>query len=208
MNKNVLRKLSYGVYVVSTLGGDKSTGCIVNCAIQVTYDTMAISVNRDCHTNRCINESKKFAISILGEHVDDNIIPIFGFQSGKDVDKFKDIKTINLDGLAVLEDSVGYIVCELIDKMETDTHTIFLGKMVDGDVLKDDEPMTYAYYHQVKKGLSPKSAPTYMEEEPISDEVAYRCTVCGYIYHGDLTKEPDTYLCPICKKPKNVFEKI
>jgi len=210
MNKNVLRNLSYGVYVLSTLNGDKPAGCIVNCAIQVTYDTLAVSVNRDCFTNKCIKESKKFAISILGVGVDDNVIPVFGFQSCKDVDKFKDVKTINVDGLDIIENSTGYLICDLIDQMETDTHTLFLGKIIDGDVLKDDEPMTYAYYHKVKKGFSPKSAPTYMENitPKSTSEVRYRCTVCGYIYEGDITKEPDTYVCPVCKKPKSVFEKI
>lgn len=209
MNKNVLWNLSYGVYVVSTLNGDKSTGCIANCAIQVTYDTIAVSINHENFTNKCIKDSKKFAVSILGVDVDNNIIPTFGFQSGRDVDKFKNIETIKVDGIDVIADSTGYLVCELIGQMETETHTVFLGKIIDGDTLKDEIPMTYAYYHKVKKGQSPKSAPTYIEQEKASDDKPrYRCKVCGYIYEGDITQEPDNYVCPICKQPKSVFEKI
>src|SRR5574344_287325 len=203
MNKNVLWNLSYGVYVVSTLNGDKPTGCIANCAIQVTYDTIAVSINHENFTNKCIKDSKKFAVSILGVDVDNNIIPPFGFQSGRDVDKFKNIETLKVDGIDVIADSTGYLVCALIGQMETETHTVFLGKIIDGDTLKDEIPMTYAYYHKVKKGQSPKSAPTYIEQEQTSnDKPRYRCKICGYIYEGDLTQESDNYVCPICKQAK------
>src|SRR5574344_1780730 len=114
MNKNVLRNLSYGVYVISTLNGEKPTGCIANSAIQVTYDTVIISINHENFTNKCIKDAKRFAVSILGVDVDNNIIPIFGFQSGRDVDKFKNIETLKVDGIDVITDSTGYLVCELI----------------------------------------------------------------------------------------------
>lgn len=209
MNNNVLRNLSYGVYVVSTNAKDKPTGCIANSVMQVTHDTVAVSINHDNFTNQCIKESKKFAISILGVDVNDNIIPVFGFTSGKDTEKFKNVDIKEIDGLDIIADSTGYIICELINQMETDTHTIFLGKIIDGDTLKDEIPMTYAYYHKVKKGTSPKAAPTFIEETPQDNtKLAYKCTICGYIYEGDLTKEPDTYLCPICKQPKSKFIKL
>ncbi len=209
MNIDILRNLSYGVYVVSTLCGDKPTGCIANSAMQVTHDTIAVSINHDNFTNKCIKECKKFALSILGVDVNDNIIPVFGFQSGRDVDKFKGVDVKEVDGLDVLSDSTGYIICDVINQMETETHTIFLGKIKDGDILKQAIPMTYAYYHKVKKGTSPKAAPTYIEEaKPADGRIAYRCTICNYIYEGDITKEPDTYLCPICKQPKSKFVRI
>lgn len=210
MNKNVLRKLSYGVYVVSTVCDGKPTGCIANSAMQVTHDTIAVSINHDNFTNGCIKKSKKFALSILGVDVNDNIIPVFGFQSGRDVDKFKNVEIKEVNGLDVIKDSTGYVVCDLINQMETETHTIFLGKIADCDTLNDQIPMTYAYYHQVKKGNSPKTAPTYIDETPIAkdDKPRYKCTICGYIYEGDLTKEPDDYVCPLCKQGKDKFIKI
>lgn len=208
MNQEVLNDLSYGVYVVSTLCSDtgKPAGCIANSLMQITYDTIAVSIHHENYTNICIEESKKFGVSILGENVDNNIIPIFGFQSAKNIDKFENFATRKIDNLEILEDSVGYLICEVVNKLETETHTVFLGKIIDGDIIKQDKPMTYAYYHAVKKGLSPKNAPTYIESKKNTN--GYRCQICGYIYEGDLTKEPDTYLCPICKKPKDVFVKI
>ena len=207
MNNEVLKDFSYGVYVVSTVCGERPTGCIVNSIMQVTYDTVAISVHHDNFTNKCIKDSGKFAVSILGVDVGENIIPVFGFKSGRDINKFENIDTINVKGLDIISDSVGYVVCDVTDTLDTETHTIFLGKILEGELLKDQIPMTYAYYHAVKKGISPKNAPTYQEVVSKAKE-AYRCKVCGYIYEGDLTKEPDTYVCPICKQPKSVFEKI
>ncbi len=207
MNINILKNLSYGVYVISTPDGEKSTGCIANSLMQITYDTIAVSINHKNYTNECIKKYKRFAISILGVESDDNVIPIFGFQSGHDVDKFSGIKTINIDGIDIIENSVGYIICELADSMETETHTVFLGKITNGEILHEQIPMTYAYYHAVKKGTSPKNAPTYIEENTEA-KLAYKCRICGYIYEGDITKEPDTYVCPVCKKGKEFFDKI
>ncbi len=210
MNKNVLRNLSYGVYAVSTLSDNKPTGCIANSVMQVTHDTIAVSINHENFTNGCIKKSKKFAISILGVDVNDNIIPVFGFQSGRDVDKFENFEVKDINGLKVLEDSTGYIVCEVVNQMETETHTIFLGKIIDCNTLNAQIPMTYAYYHQVKKGTSPKAAPTYIDSTlDIEDnKLRYKCTICGYIYEGDLNNEPDEYVCPVCKKGKDKFIKI
>lgn len=208
MNKDILRNISYGVYVVSVFDGEKSTGCVVNSIMQVSSDTIALSVNHQNYTHDCLKKNKKFAISILSSNVDDNIIPVFGFQSGRDCNKFENIEKICIEGIDVIKDSIGYLICELTgDIIETDTHSLFLARILGGEILKGGEPMTYAYYHKVKKGTSPKTAPTYIEEKP-ADGLAYKCKICGYIYKGDITKESDDYICPICKKPKSFFEKM
>lgn len=161
MNNDVLKNLSYGMYVVTSLCKSSSVGCVANSLIQVTHDTIAVSIHHDNYTNKCINYSKKFAVSILGEDTDNKIIGMFGYRSSKDVDKFKDIKTKTINGLQVIEDALGYLICELSDKLETETHTIFLGKIIDGEMQNSQLPMTYSYYHKVRKGLSPEKAPTY-----------------------------------------------
>ena len=166
MNKSVFWKLSYGVYVVSTWDNGRPTGCTANSAMQITSEpaTIAISINHDNYTNQCIQESGKFAISILGEHSAPSIIGTFGFKSGRDNNKFDEVEKVLKGFMPVVADACAYIVCDVIDKMETDTHTVFLGKVVDADILKDDDAMTYAYYHNVIKGKSPKNAPTYIAE--------------------------------------------
>jgi flavin reductase (DIM6/NTAB) family NADH-FMN oxidoreductase RutF/rubredoxin len=213
MNKSAFYKLSYGVYVVSTLDAERATGCTANSAMQITSDpaTIAISINHDNYTNHCIAATGKFALSILGEHTDPSVIGTFGFQSGKDHDKFAAVSHSMQSGMPVLMDACAYIVCDVIDTMETTTHTIFLGKVTDANVLKSDDPMTYAYYHNVIKGKSPKNAPTYIAEEetPAPKAAQYVCSVCGYVYDGaqDFETLPEDYRCPICKQPKSAFVK-
>lgn len=165
MNNEVLRKLSYGVYVVTSLCDGKPTGCIANSLIQVTYNTVLVSIHHDNFTNHCIENSKKFAVSILGVDIDNKVIGTFGYRSARDIDKFEDINTKVINGLNVIEDAVGYLICDVIDKMETETHTLFLGKIVEGDILNSQIPMTYAFYHAERKGVSPKNAPTYISKD-------------------------------------------
>lgn len=163
MNKNVFRNLSYGVYIISTLDGERGTGCVANSIMQITSEpaTIALSMNHDNFTNSCIAASGKFAVSILSETSASSLIGQFGFQCGKDVDKFDGVGFTVKEGLPVIDDSCGYIVCNVIDTMETSTHTVFLGEVIDGDILGDAPAMTYAYYHNVVKGKSPKNAPIF-----------------------------------------------
>lgn len=214
VNKNAFRNLSYGVYIVSTMDGQRPTGCIANSAMQITSEpaTIAVSINHDNYTNGCIDKSGMFAVSILSEQTDPGLIGTFGFQSGKDVDKFEGIEAINKEGLAVVADACSYVICKVINKMETATHTVFLGEVVAADTLKSEEPMTYAYYHKVVKGKSPKNAPTYIaeEQETVSEQAKWVCGICGYTYEGKVPFEelPDDFVCPLCKQPKSMFKKV
>ncbi len=188
-------------------------GCTANSAMQITSDpaAIAVSINHDNYTNQCIQDTGRFAISVLGEHSDPGIIGTFGFKSSRDNDKFEEVRQEVKACMPVVADACAYIVCEVIDKMETSSHTVFLGKAVDADVLKKDAPMTYAYYHNVVKGKSPRNAPTYIAEEapaPSDGKKKYVCGVCGYVYEGDVPFEelPDDYVCPVCKQPKSAFQ--
>ena len=213
MNKNAFRQLSYGVYVVSTCDNGRPTGCTANSAMQITSEpaTIAISINHDNYTNKCIQESGRFAISILGENSAPSTIGVFGFKSGRDSNKFDEVEMAVKGYMPVIADACAYITCEVVDKMETSTHTVFLGKVLDADILKEDDPMTYAYYHKVIKGKSPKNAPTYIAEESVETQAKekYVCSVCGYEYDGEVSFEelPEDYKCPVCKQPKSVFVK-
>lgn len=207
--QNSLKNLSYGVYAATTKADNKSTGCIVNSLIQVTYNTIAVSINHKNYTNECIKKVNKFAISVLSQDVDENIIPTFGFQSGRENDKFKNIEKITIKNLDIISDCVSYLILEVINTIETETHTIFIAKIIEGDVIHPEKiPMTYSYYHLIKKGLTPKNAPTYIKQETENTQEAYKCSVCGYIYKGNIQKEADDFTCPVCKQPKSVFVKI
>lgn len=213
INKNVFRNMSYGVYIISTLDGTRPTGCVANSAMQITSEpaSIAVSINHDNYTNGCIEKTGKFALSILSEQSDAGLIGTFGFQSGKDVDKFDNVEAVKKEGISVVADACGYIVCKVVDKMETSTHTVFLGEVMDADVLRKKDAMTYAYYHKVVKGKSPKNAPTYIAEEVEEVKTAkWVCGICGYEYNGAVPFEelPEDFTCPLCKQPKPVFRKV
>lgn len=166
MNNNVFRCLSYGVYIVSCKINEKYTGCTVNSIMQITSSpaTIALSVNHDNYTHTCINEVKDFAVSILSEQSNPLSIGTFGFRSGRDFDKFGAISYEIIDNLPIIKDACAYLICKVIDKIETPTHTVFIASVKNGDILNNNNPMTYSYYHNTIKGKSPKAAPTYIEE--------------------------------------------
>lgn len=214
MNTDIFRDMSYGVYVTSTLDGDRPTGCITNSIMQITSSpaTIAVSVNHDNYTNGCIEKTGKFAFSILSEKSDPSLIGTFGFHSGRDTDKFADVPYELVEGIPVVKDTCGYVVCKVIDKLETATHTVFLGEVIAADVYEGGNAMTYSYYHKVIKGKSPKNAPTYLpdkeEKEEAKEEgnVTYVCQVCGYVYEGDPL--PEGFKCPLCGQGAEKFKRV
>ncbi len=216
INMNSYRNLSYGVYALSTLNGDKATGCIANSAMQITVDPalIAVSVNKDNFTHTCMEKTEMFALSILPEDIDPKIIGTLGFMCGKNTDKFENIDYEIVETMPVIKQSCGYFVCKIVNRCETDTHTVFFGEVIDCDILYDASPMTYKYYHEVVKGKAPKNAPTYIDDKFLTDvdksKIKHICSVCAYIYDGEIPFEelPDDYACPICGMGKEVFEEV
>jgi flavin reductase (DIM6/NTAB) family NADH-FMN oxidoreductase RutF/rubredoxin len=232
MNLKAAQKICYGLYIISSKKDDRINGQIANTVFQITSDppTIAVSINKQNLTGEYIPASKVFTVSILSKEAPMTLIGNFGFKSGRDIDKFKDVKfkTGTTGAPVVLEHTVGYLDCEVIGTTDVGTHTIFIGKVVDCDTFSDVEPMTYAYYHEIKGGKSPKTAPTYVKEEEHKEEQEkkpaasskYRCKVCGYEYDPG-KGDPDTgvnpgtpfedlsddWVCPLCGAAKSEFEK-
>lgn len=147
-------KISYGLYMLASVNGENINGQICNAFIQITADPprFALGINHKNLTHEYIEKSGVFAASILGKN-DQRIVRRFGYRSGREFDKFKNIPVIRgKTGSPILEKSIGYIECTLIEDMKIDagTHSIFVGDVVGADRFRDEEPMTYAYYHQTK----------------------------------------------------------
>jgi len=226
MNLKTIQKICYGMYIIGSKKEGRLNGQIANTAFQITSEppTMAISINKLNLTHDYIMESKVFAISILSNDAPMTLIGNFGFKSGRDIDKLKDVKfKAGLTGAPIiLEYAAGYLECEVVGVTDVGTHTIFIGRVVDCDILSDGEPMTYAYYHQIKGGKSPKTAPTYVKEEAVEKPAVtdkYKCNVCGYVYdaaNGDpdagikpgtaFENLPEGWTCPVCGASKSEFE--
>ena len=167
MNEKAFWNLSYGVYIISAWDENRPTGFTANSVMQITSEppSFAVSINHINYTNQCIDKTGNFAISVLGKKTNPLIIGTFGFRSGKDINKFDTVQYEIRSGMPVVKESCAYIICEVANKTETDTHAVYFGKAFDADILSDDEPMTYAYYHKVIKGKSPKNAPTYIADK-------------------------------------------
>ncbi|MCU0851112.1 MAG: flavin reductase [Candidatus Thermoplasmatota archaeon] len=232
MDKKTFHKISYGLYIVCSKNEEKTNGQVANALFQVTSEppTIAVSINKQNLTHDYITKSKVFTVSILDKKTPLTLIGTFGFKSGRDIDKFKNItyKLGTTHAPVVLENSLGYLEAEVINQIDAGTHTIFIGKITNAEILTQEPVMTYEYYHEVKGGYSPKTAPTYYSDidkktEKKKEEIKmdkYVCTVCGYVYDpakGDpetgIAPEtkfedlPDDWVCPICGAGKEAFEK-
>jgi flavin reductase (DIM6/NTAB) family NADH-FMN oxidoreductase RutF/rubredoxin len=227
MNSKALYSLTYGLFIVSSVKGNKLNGQVANTVIQVCSEPQVIQVviNRNNYTHEYISASKVFSASILSQETPLNFIGGFGFKSGRDTDKFAGInyRTGQTGAPVVLDNSLAYLEARVIDQKEVSTHTIFIGQLIDADVIRDGEPITYAYYQQVKRGTTPKSAPSYIsdkKEEKVKMD-KYKCDVCGYIYDPDkgdpdggikpgtkFADIPDDWTCPVCGAEKNQFKLI
>jgi len=227
MNLKALYKLGYGLYVVSSRKEDKLNGQIANTVFQITSEppTIAVSINKNNLTHEFITETKVLAVSVLSQDTPLSFIGHFGFKSGRDIDKLEGInyKIGETQAPVVTDNTLAYLEAKVVQEVDVGTHTIFIGELAGADILKEGEPMTYAYYHQVKRGTTPKTAPVYVEEKKVEAIKAakYKCTVCGYIYDPELADPdggikpgtpfeqiPDDWVCPVCGASKGEFEKI
>lgn len=207
MNETALFKLSYGLYIISSNFEGKDAGCVVNTLHQVTASPiqLSVAVNKDNYTKQVIEASGKFNAVALTQDVPMDTIKRFGFQSSKDHEKYEGIASKrDIQNIPYLtEHTAAYYTCKVVHQLDIGTHVIFIGEVVDCDVISQEEVMTYAYYHKVKNGTTPKNASSYQAK---TEKKGWRCTICGYIYEGDPL--PEDYICPVCGAPAAVFEKI
>lgn len=222
-------KISYGLYIVSSFSEGKQNAQIANTVFQISSEPpmFAVSINKQNLTHDYIQKSKLIGISVLSMETPLDFIGKFGFKSGRDIDKFSgtSFKALESGVPIVLDNALSYFELEVEKELGVYTHTVFIGRVVNAELLKDSDEMTYKYYQDIKHGKSPKSAPTYVEPCPQPAEknnlAKHQCTVCGYIYDpsiGDPDSRipggtpfedlPDNWTCPICGVSKDKFEKI
>ncbi len=169
MDLNALHKLGYGMYIVGSYKDDKLNGQVANTVFQITSEppTVAVSINKANLTHEYIESSRVFSASVLHQDTPLNYIGDFGFKSGRDVDKLKgiDYKIGETKAPVFLDHATAYLEAEVIQGVDLGTHTIFIGKIVAAEVLSEDLCLTYDYYRQVKRGTTPKTAPSYIAGE-------------------------------------------
>lgn len=169
MNLNALHKLNYGMYIVGSHKGEKLNGQVANTVFQITSEppTVAVSINKSNLTHEYIKASQVFSASVLCQATPLPFIGGFGFKSGRDVDKLKGVNyKIGQTGSPIfLDNTTAYLEAEVIQDVDVGTHTIFIGRIVAAEILTEDPCMTYEYYHLVKRGTTPRTAPSYIAKE-------------------------------------------
>ena len=201
-NKNDLTALfniGYGLYVVTSNDGKKDNGLIVNTVTQVTNtpNRIAVTINKENYSHHVIKQTGVMNVNCLSVDAPFKVFEVFGFQSGRNVDKFANCEPLRSDnGLVFLPRYINSFLSLKVEQyVDLDTHGMFICSVTEARVLSDRETMSYTYYQE---NVKPK---------PETDGIkGYVCKVCGYVYEGE--ELPDDFICPLCKHGASDFEKI
>lgn len=205
MNKKAMYALSYGLFVVTARVGQKDNGCITNTVAQVTTqpNRITLAVNRTNYTCDMIRESGCFTVSVIAENAKFGLFERFGFQSGRDTDKFAGydaVRRAENGTLIVTEGTNAWISAKVEQEIDLGSHILFVAEVTDMDTLTETPSATYTYY---QNSIKPKPE---KKEKTAEGKTVWRCKICGYEYVGE--KLPEDFICPLCKHPASDFEKV
>ena len=202
IEKEAMFKLTYGLFVITATDGEKQNGCIVNTVSMLTDEPkrIVVFVNKANYTEELLRKTGVFNVSVLTESTPFDTFKQFGFQSGRDVDKFAGAaypKTEN--GLYYLPKHTNAVLsAKVTDALDYGTHTLFVAEVTEAKTLSDERSVTYEYY---QGNIKPKP----QAQAQTADKEKWVCKVCGYVHEGEL---PDDFICPWCKHPASDFERI
>lgn len=200
MDNKAMYNITYGLFILTARQGEKDNGCIVNTVMQVTTkpNRIIVAVNKDNLTHDMIVNTGEFNVSMLTEKSKFETYKHWGFQSGKNVDKLEAVSYKRSEnGIAYIADETNaFISAKVVSTTDLGTHTLFLADVTDGAVLSEDTSVTYSFY---QKNIKTKPA-------DIEKKKGFICTVCGYIYEGDVL--PEDFICPWCKHPASDFKPL
>lgn len=204
LDPTALFTLSYGLYVLTAREGGRDLGCIVNTVTQLTENPtrIAVSVNKQNFTNEVIQRTGVFNVSVLTEAAPMDLFRHFGFQSGRDVDKFAGrTDPVSENGLRYLDGPVNALISGKVEQaIDCGTHMLYIALVTEARKLSDAPSMTYAYYFA---NVKPKPQPKPAQEKP---RRGFVCRICGYFYEGD--ELPPDFICPLCKHGAADFEPV
>ena len=197
-NLSALFNIGYGLYVVTSNDGKKDNGLIVNTVTQVTSspNRVAVCINKQNYSHHIIQQTGVMNVNCLSVEAPFKVFENFGFQSGRNVDKFADCEPLRSDnGLIFLPKYINsFMSLKVEDYIDIDTHGMFICSVTEARVVSDKETMTYTYY---QNNVKPKPQ--------TEGKKGWVCKICGYIHEGDL---PDDFICPLCKHGAADFEPI
>ena len=205
MDIKAMYKLSYGLFVLTAREADKDNGCIINTAIQAALspNQLSICVNKANYTHDIIKKTGEFTVSVLSQNAGFDLFKHFGFQSGRELNKFENFSKCKrgANGIYyITEGTNAYISVKVTKTNDLGSHTMFIGEISDMEVLSEVPSVTYDYY---LNNIKPK--PQAVGTTP-DGQTVWRCIICGYEYVGE--ELPEDFICPLCKHPASDFEKI
>ena len=205
IEKEAMYKLTYGLFMLTTTDGEKQNGCIVNTVMMMTDNPkrIVVFVNKSNYSEELLRKTKICNVSILTEKTPFDVFKQFGFQSGRDVDKFEGgMYATSENGLYYLPDYANAVLsAKVVDCYDYDTHTLFVAEVTEAKTLNSDKSVTYEYY---QNNIKPKPQAPKTEEK--SGKGKWVCKVCGYVHEGD--ELPADFICPWCKHPAEDFERV
>ena len=201
IDRSALNTISYGLYVVTCHDGQKDNGLIVNTVMQVTStpNRIAVTINKDNYSHQVIRQTGVMNVNCLDTGAPFSLLRNFGFQSGRDTDKFAGIDVVrSANGLRLLPEHVNaFLSLKVESYTDLGTHGMFLCSLTEAGVLGSGQSMTYSYYHQ---NVKPKPQPQPEKKK------GYVCKICGWVYEGESL--PEDIVCPLCKHGAADFEPI
>ena len=205
MNGKAMYAISYGLFVVTARQGDKDNGCITNTVAQVTSDPnrISVAVNKSNYTCGMILETGVFTASVIAQNATFSLFKRFGYQSGRDTDKFDGFDAVRRaenGTLIVAEGTNAWISARVEQTVDLGSHVLFIARVTDMDVISGEPSATYTYYQEQ---IKPKPEAVGKTED---GKTVWRCRICGYEYVGE--ELPEDFICPICKHPASDFEKV
>ena len=205
IEREAMYKLTYGLFMLTTTDGQKQNGCIVNTVSMLTDNPtrIVVFVNKANYSEELLRKTGIFNVSILSESAPFDIFKQFGFQSGRDVDKFEGgMYATSENGLYYLPEYANAVLSgKVIDSHDYGTHTLFVAEVTEAKKLSDEKSVTYEYY---QSNIKPKPQPVKVEEPTAKEK--WVCKICGYVYEGETL--PADFICPLCKHGAADFVEI
>jgi len=206
MNRKAFDRINYGLFLLAAAADGKYQGCIINSLHQVTSSLpikVSITVNKSSETFKAIEAAGSFAATVLAQDTPKELINLFGYKSGRAVNKFEglDVQTDEAGNPYVKEHALARISCKVVQQLDLGTYVLYIGEVTEAEVLGEGQALTVEDFKN-DGGTTPATATVY---RTLEGNEGWKCTICGYVEEKD--ELPDGYQCPICRANKDKFVK-
>lgn len=200
MKLRAFHQMTYGIYLIASEFEGQKVGYIANTVFQVTSHPPLVAIS--CHKNNVsaeiIRKAGSFSVSVLRKDASPKLIGDFGFKSGRDIDKYSELQIIrSKTGVpVVLNDSLAWFDCRIREMTDLGSHWLMIGEVMESELISEDEPLTYAWYREKYKILSPGNSPTFLDREQLEQERQTALSEPGE--SGEVKTATREYICVIC----------